>query len=81
MRWSYDYVPARIFSTVGYCMFAFLFQWTDTNWFVDVPCSLESLVDYVNKVEAAEEENVQVYSYTCQVTLLSPLMTNLTDGH
>jgi len=32
MRWSYDHVPAKIFSTIGYCMFAFLFGWTDTNW-------------------------------------------------
>jgi len=32
MRWSYDHVPAKIFSTIGYCMFAFLFQWTDANW-------------------------------------------------
>jgi pimeloyl-ACP methyl ester carboxylesterase len=32
MRYSYDYVPALIFSTMGYTMFAFLFEWTDTNW-------------------------------------------------
>lgn len=32
MRWSYDHVPARIFASLGYIMFAFLFQWTDTNW-------------------------------------------------
>lgn len=32
MRYSYDYVPPIIFSTMGYTMFAFLFEWTDTNW-------------------------------------------------
>jgi pimeloyl-ACP methyl ester carboxylesterase len=32
MRYSYDYVPPLIFSTMGYTMFAFLFEWTDTNW-------------------------------------------------
>lgn len=32
MRWAYDYCPARIFATMGYIMFAFLFEWTDTNW-------------------------------------------------
>jgi pimeloyl-ACP methyl ester carboxylesterase len=34
MRYSYDYVPALVFSTMGYTMFAFLFEWTDTNWYV-----------------------------------------------
>jgi lysosomal acid lipase/cholesteryl ester hydrolase len=34
MRYSYDYVPPLIFSTMGYTMFAFLFEWTDTNWYV-----------------------------------------------
>lgn len=32
MRYSYDYVPPLIFSTMGYTMFSFLFEWTDTNW-------------------------------------------------
>ncbi|BEI82820.1 hypothetical protein CcaverHIS002_0306880 [Cutaneotrichosporon cavernicola] len=32
MRWAYDYCPPRIFATMGYIMFAFLFQWTDANW-------------------------------------------------
>ncbi|KIM27300.1 hypothetical protein M408DRAFT_330180 [Serendipita vermifera MAFF 305830] len=32
MRYSYDYVPPLVFSTMGYTMFAFLFEWTDTNW-------------------------------------------------
>lgn len=32
MRWSYDYCPPRIFATMGYTMFAFLFSWTDANW-------------------------------------------------
>ncbi|EIW73046.1 hypothetical protein TREMEDRAFT_42161 [Tremella mesenterica DSM 1558] len=32
MRWAYDYCPAKIFATLGYIMFAFLFSWTDTNW-------------------------------------------------
>lgn len=33
MTWAYDYVPASIFSTMGYTMFAFLFEWTDKNWY------------------------------------------------
>lgn len=32
MRWSYDYCPPKIFATMGYTMFAFLFNWTDANW-------------------------------------------------
>ncbi|ODN74232.1 hypothetical protein L202_07677 [Cryptococcus amylolentus CBS 6039] len=32
MRWAYDYAPAKLFATLGYIMFAFLFRWTDTNW-------------------------------------------------
>ena len=32
MRYSYDYVPALIFGTMGYTMFSFLFDWTDRNW-------------------------------------------------
>ncbi|WWD07856.1 hypothetical protein V865_005963 [Kwoniella europaea PYCC6329] len=32
MRWAYDYAPARLFATLGYIMFAFLFGWTDANW-------------------------------------------------
>lgn len=32
MQWSYNYVPPKIFATLGYIMFAFLFGWTDTNW-------------------------------------------------
>jgi len=32
MRWSYDYAPAKLFASLGYIMFAFLFQWTDANW-------------------------------------------------
>jgi hypothetical protein len=32
MRWSYDHVPAKMFSAFGYIMFAYLFEWTDANW-------------------------------------------------
>jgi len=33
MQWAYIYVPSPwLFSTLGYCMFAYLFGWTDTNW-------------------------------------------------
>ncbi|OWT37789.1 lipid particle protein [Cryptococcus neoformans var. grubii Br795] len=32
MRWAYDYAPPRMFASLGYIMFAFLFSWTDTNW-------------------------------------------------
>ncbi|GHJ88378.1 hypothetical protein NliqN6_4780 [Naganishia liquefaciens] len=32
MRYSYDYAPAKVFATLGYTMFAFLFNWTDANW-------------------------------------------------
>ncbi|OCF58990.1 lipid particle protein [Kwoniella mangroviensis CBS 10435] len=32
MRWAYDYAPARLFASLGYIMFAFLFGWTDANW-------------------------------------------------
>lgn len=32
MKFSYDYTPAGIYAALGYQMFAYLFQWTDTNW-------------------------------------------------
>ncbi|KAH8115772.1 alpha/beta-hydrolase [Phellopilus nigrolimitatus] len=32
MRYSYDWVPAMLFASVGYAMFAYLFSWTDANW-------------------------------------------------
>lgn len=32
MRYSYNYAPAKLFATMGYTMFAFLFNWTDANW-------------------------------------------------
>lgn len=32
MRISYDLVPSKPFGLLGYQMFAFLFNWTDTNW-------------------------------------------------
>ncbi|KAK4686553.1 lysosomal acid lipase/cholesteryl ester hydrolase, partial [Tremellales sp. Uapishka_1] len=32
MSWAYDYCPPKLFATTGYIMFAFLFNWTDTNW-------------------------------------------------
>lgn len=33
MRYSYDWVPSpRLFSLIGYAMFAYLFSWTDANW-------------------------------------------------
>ncbi|GJN89599.1 hypothetical protein Rhopal_002586-T1 [Rhodotorula paludigena] len=35
MRWSYDWVPSRLFGLLGYQMFAFLFRWTDANWLLD----------------------------------------------
>jgi len=35
MTWAYNYAPASIFSTMGYTMFAFLFEWTDLNWYID----------------------------------------------
>lgn len=31
MQWSYNYVPHNFFAIMGYTMFAFLFQWTDTT--------------------------------------------------
>jgi hypothetical protein len=34
MRYSYDWVPARPFALIGYVMFAYLFSWTDTHWYV-----------------------------------------------
>jgi lysosomal acid lipase/cholesteryl ester hydrolase len=37
MTWAYNYAPASIFSTMGYTMFAFLFEWTDQNWYVPTP--------------------------------------------
>ncbi|EJD00804.1 alpha/beta-hydrolase [Fomitiporia mediterranea MF3/22] len=32
MRYSYDWVPAKVFALFGYAMFAYLFSWTDANW-------------------------------------------------
>ncbi|GJJ07797.1 hypothetical protein Clacol_002002 [Clathrus columnatus] len=32
MQISYNYVPAKIFASMGYVMFAYLFNWTDANW-------------------------------------------------
>ena len=34
MTWAYNYAPASMFSTMGYTMFAFLFEWTDLNWYI-----------------------------------------------
>jgi len=33
MTWAYNHVLASIFSTMGYTMFAFLFEWTNQNWY------------------------------------------------
>lgn len=46
MRYSYDYVPALIFSTMGYTMFAFLFEWTDTNWYAPSIHSYWDCIDH-----------------------------------
>ncbi|KAI5475682.1 ab-hydrolase associated lipase [Pseudohyphozyma bogoriensis] len=32
MRIAYDWTPSKPFGLLGYQMFAFLFNWTDTNW-------------------------------------------------
>jgi hypothetical protein len=32
MRLSFDWMPARPWAAAGYVMFAYLFDWTDTNW-------------------------------------------------
>lgn len=32
MRYAYNIVPAKLFASVGYAMFAYLFSWTDANW-------------------------------------------------
>ena len=34
MRYAYGCVPAKLFAMVGYAMFAYLFSWTDANWYV-----------------------------------------------
>ncbi|WFD29187.1 hypothetical protein MSPP1_000192 [Malassezia sp. CBS 17886] len=32
MKFSYDWTPARPYAALGYQMFAYLFEWNDTNW-------------------------------------------------
>ncbi|PKI85514.1 hypothetical protein MVES_000588 [Malassezia vespertilionis] len=32
MKFSYDWTPATPYAALGYQMFAYLFEWTDTNW-------------------------------------------------
>lgn len=34
MRYAYYWVPAKPFAFIGYIMFAYLFSWTDTHWYV-----------------------------------------------
>jgi hypothetical protein len=34
MRYAFDWVPAKIYAIVGYVMFAYLFSWTDTHWYI-----------------------------------------------
>lgn len=40
MRISYNLTPSKPFGLLGYQMFAFLFNWTDTNWVRSPPSPL-----------------------------------------
>lgn len=42
MRISYNLTPSKPFGLLGYQMFAFLFNWTDTNWVRSPPSPLSA---------------------------------------
>jgi len=67
MGLAYDYVPsAELFGIIGYAMFAYLFEWTDTNWllrrrtkqfrFTPTPVSSASLFWWCGKGGWAERK-------------------------
>ena len=62
MRYSYDWVPARPFALVGYVMFAYLFSWTDTHWFVAF--QTDRLVMLYTNIDRLRRRKAKIFRFT-----------------
>lgn len=62
MRISYNLTPSKPFGLLGYQMFAFLFNWTDTNWVDRLSSTAQAQADRRSAAPPSQAQDVSLHA-------------------